>query len=212
MPKPDAKAPHADLALSVKQPIGSYAVMLALGLLPTALVTRYYDILPNRLVIQWDTLGNTTIIGTRSSTALMIANVAAVVALVGIAVAVWQQRTLVMLGVRRAFLALNLAQIVAINLTCAMIVSDALGLRLTIKPTIPPAMAVLLFAAAVLCWRVDPVSGKSPTRGFAVALGAAGLLLLGFSAIVVNAAVGYYASAFALLAMVALALPERASA
>lgn len=209
MPKPAAEA-ERDAASSIRQPIGSYALMLALGLLPTALVTRYYDILPNRLVIQWDTLGNTTVIGTRSGTALMIANVAAVVALVGIAIAVWQQRTLVMLGARRAFLALNLAQIVAINLTCAMLVSDALGLQLAVKPTIPPAMAVLLFAAGVLCWRIDRASSNSLARGSAVALGLAGLLLLAFSAIAVNAAVGYYASAFALLAMVALALPENA--
>ncbi len=209
MPKPAAEAQRADAASS-RQPIGSYATMLALGLLPTALVTRYYDVLPNRLVIQWDSFGNTTFIGTRSSTALMIANVAAVVALVGIAVAVWQQRTLVTLGIRRAFLALNLAQIVAINLTCAMLVSDALGLQLAIKPMIPPAMAVLLFAAGVLCWRVDRAPGRSLTRVLAVALGSAGVLFLALCAITVNAAVGYYASAFALLAMVALALPENA--
>jgi hypothetical protein len=37
----------------------------------------------------------------------------------------------------------------------------------------------------------------------------AGLLLLGFSALAMNAAVGYYASAVALLAMIAVALPQR---
>src|SRR6185295_2981686 len=104
--------------------------MLVFGFLPTALVTRYYHVLPRRLVIQWDMFGNTTIIATRASTVLMIANVAAVIALAAIAVAMWQHRSLIALGMRRAFLALNLAQITVINLTCAMLVSDALGLQL----------------------------------------------------------------------------------
>jgi hypothetical protein len=142
----------------------------------------------------------------------MIANVAAVIALTAIAVAIWQHRALVALGARRAFLGLNIAQIVAINLTCAMIVSDALGLQLTIKPTIPPAMAVLLFAGAVLFWRVDQARGTAFSRGMTVALAVAAVGVLSFSAIALNAAVGYYASAFAVLAMIAVALPMGARA
>jgi hypothetical protein len=178
--------------------------MLVFGFVPTALVARYYDMLPRRLVIQWDMFGNTTIIGTRASTVLMIANVAAVIALAAIAIAMWQHRTLVAFGMRRAYLALNLAQIAVINLTCAMLVTDALGFQLKIKPVIPPAMAVLLFAAGVLVWQME---GRL-ARIAGIALSAGGVLLLAFSAIAANQALGYYASAFALIAMIALLLPQ----
>jgi hypothetical protein len=197
------------LADAARQPLLTYAVMIAFGLLPTALVTRFYGILSHRLVIQWDTFGNITVIGTRPATVLMIANVAAVIALAATAVAIWQHRALLQLGARRAFLALNLAQITAINLVCAMIVSDALGLQLKIKPMIPPAMSLVLFAAGMLCWRLDQSRPGALTRIGAFVLISAGLLLLGFSALAINAAVGYYASAVALLAMIAVALPQR---
>jgi len=191
-----------------RQPLLSYLAILALGLIPTALVTHYYGILPQRLVIQWDTFGNITVIGTKPRTVLMIANVAAVVALTAIAASIWQHRTLLQLGLRRAFLGLNLAQIVAINLVCAMLVSDALGLRLTIKPMIPPAMAVLLFAAGILFWRMQQGQANAVVRAVAMALIGGSLVLLAFSAVAVNAVVGYFASALALLAMAALALPQ----
>jgi len=193
---------------ATRQPLLTYLVLIALGLIPTALVSHYYGILPQRLVLQWDTFGNITVIGTKPRTVLTIANVAAVVALTAVAVAVWQQRTLLQLGLRRAFLGLNLAQIVAINLVCAMLVSDALGMRLTIKPMVPPAMAVLLFAAGILFWRLQQSGANAVARAAAVALMGAGLVLLAFSAVAMNAVVGYFASALALLAMAALALPQ----
>lgn len=196
------------MAGAARQPFFSYAVLIALGLLPTALVTQYYGILPHRLVVQWDTLGNVTVIGTRPSTVLMIANVAAVIALTAIAVSLWQHRTLFALGMRRAFLALNLAQIVVINLVCAMIVSDALGLQLAIKPMVPPAMAVLLFAAGMLCRRVHQSAPNGLARAAAILLVILALGLLAFSATAVNTVVGYFASALALLAMAAVALPQ----
>jgi hypothetical protein len=196
----------------VRQPLLSYLAIIVLGLVPTALVTQYYGILPQRLVIQWDTFGNITVIGTKPRTVLMIANIAAVAALTAIAVSVWQQRPLVQLGMRRAFLGLNLAQIVAINLVCAMIVTDALGLRLKIKPMIPPAMAVLLFAAGVLCWRMYQSGAGTLARTAAIVLVGASLVLLAFSAVAVNAVVGYFASAIALLLMAAVALTETRSA
>lgn len=180
--------------------------MLVFGFLPTALVSRFYDVLPRRMVVQWDMFGNITVIGTRASTVLMVANIAAVIALAATAIAIWQHRSLVALGMRRAFLALNLGQITAINLTCAMIVSDALGLELKIKPMIAPAMAVLLFAAGVLCWRIE---GRL-ARISSVALGGAGVLILVLSAVASNQVVGYYASAFAIAAMIALLLPQEA--
>lgn len=195
-----------------RQPLLSYLAMIALGLAPTALVSQYFGILPQRLVIQWDTFGNITVIGTKPRTVLMIANVAAVVALTATVVSIWQHRTLLQLGMRRAFLGLNLAQIVAINLVCVMLVSDALGMRLTVKPMIPPAMAVLLFAAGILFWRLHQSAADAIVRAAAVALIGAAVVLLGFSAVAANAVVGYFASALALLAMAALALPpSRAS-
>jgi hypothetical protein len=191
-----------------RQPFLTYLLMILLGIVPTALITHYYGVLPQRLVYQWDTFGNITVIGTRPRTVLMMANVAAVVALAGAAVSIWQHRTLFQMGMRRAFIGLNLAQIVAINLVCAMIVSDALGLQLMIKPAIPPAMAVLLFAAGILCWRMNQGQPSTLARMAAFALIGVALVVLGFSAVAMNAVVGYFAAAFALLAMVALALPQ----
>jgi hypothetical protein len=89
------------------------------------------------------------------------------------------------------------------------LVTQALGLKLAIKPMIPPAMAVLLFSAGVLLWRAEGVKGVSLTRllGVVLATGGAGLLVLnGFASPQV---VGYYATAFALLAMAAAAIPAR---
>ncbi|MEQ1866396.1 MAG: hypothetical protein ABL996_17290 [Micropepsaceae bacterium] len=187
--------------------MGSYAAILALGFLPTVLVTPYYDVLPRRMVMQWDTFGNITVIGTRSATVLMIAHTAAAIAVICLAVSIWQRRALVEMGMRRAFLALNLAQIVAINLTCAMIVSDALGLQLTIKPMVPPALALVLFSAGILFRRADQSRASPPARGAAIVFVLAALFLLGSSAIAADGVVGYYAAALGLLAMTAVALP-----
>ena len=100
-------------------------------------------------------------------------------------------------------------QIVAINLTCVMLVSDALGMRLTIKPIIPPAMAVLLFAAGVLCWKIDAGARNGAVRVVAGLMALSGLTVLALNAFVANEVVGHYASAFALLVMVALVLPDK---
>ncbi|MEQ1868192.1 MAG: hypothetical protein ABL996_26545, partial [Micropepsaceae bacterium] len=153
--------------------------MIALGLAPVALVLRTYDVLPNRTIIRWDMFGNTTIIGTRPWTVLMIAVTGAIIAVLSVALAMLLRKSLAELGLRRAYLALNFAQVVVIALTCGMIVSEALGFQLTIKPMIPPAMAVLLVAAAVLCWRLG---GPRPSviRLVAVLLGLGGIVLLGF--------------------------------
>jgi hypothetical protein len=190
-----------------RQPLVSYAVIVVLGLVPTALITRFYGVLPNRFVIRWDSFGNVTIIGTRPGTILMIANVAAVIALTAVVLSIWQQKAMLSLGMRRAFLALNLSQIVAINLVCAMIVSDALGMGLTFKPMVPAAMAVSIFAAGVLCRRMDQSRPNTWARAAAVALLVAGPSFLAYSAIGAHAVVGYYASAIALVAMAAVALP-----
>ena len=183
---------------------------LLLGFAPVALVWQYFNALPNRTVVQWDLFGNTTIIGTRPSTIFTVAIAGASIAVLSVLIGMAQHKSLVALGLRRAYLALNLAQVVAIALTCCMIVSEALGYQFKIKPMIPPAMAVLLFSAGVLCWRLDgPKAGALRLFGGALTVG--GLALLAFSAIAVGAVVGYYASAFALLAMAAIALPQKAA-
>jgi hypothetical protein len=187
----------------------TYFLMIVLGLFPTALVTHFYDHLPNRMVIQWDLLGRMTVVGTRASTVLLVANFAAVAGLAGTAIAAWQHRSFVALDGLRAFLMLNIAQIVAINLTCAMLVTEALGYHLVIRPMIPPAMALLLFSAGVLCWRADPGEGLSAGRVLGMFLLGAGVALLGLNAVASNVVVGYYASAMAALMMVAVAIPSR---
>lgn len=180
--------------------------MIVLGFAPVALVLQFYGVLPNRTVIQWDLFGNTTIIGTRPSTILAVACVGAVIAVTAILIGVLQSRAMLALRLRRAYLALNLAQLTAIALTCGMIVTEALGFQFKIKPMIPPAMAVILFAGGVLCWRLD-----GNVRWLGGALLATSVVLLAFSAIAMDAVVGYYASGFAALAMVAIALPEPVS-
>jgi len=194
-----------------RQPLFTYAVMIILGLAPTALVSHFYGSLPNRLVIQWDVLGHMTIIGTRASTVLLVANFAAVAGLLGTVVALWQHKSFVAIDGLRAFLILNMAQIVAINLTCIMLVTQSLGYNLTIKPMIAPAMAVLLFASGVLFWRAEGVATFSLTRLIGVVLMLGAVMLLGLNAFASPHVVGYYASAFALLMMAAAAIPARAS-
>lgn len=194
-----------------RQPLFTYAVMIVLGLAPTALVSHYYAVLPNRMVIQWDVLGHMTIIGTRASTVLLVANFAAVAGLLGTAVAFWQHKAFVAIDGLRAFLILNMAQIVAINLTCIMLVTQSLGYNLTIKPMIAPTMAVLLFASGVLFRRAEGLATLSLTRILGVILMLGAMVLLGLNAFASPHVVGYYASAFALLMMVAAAIPARAS-
>lgn len=193
----------------MRHPLGTYLATIVLGFAPVALVLHFYPVLPNRTVIRWDLFGNTTIIGTRPASVLMIASLGAAIAVLSVLLAAWQHKTMRAMGLRRPYLALSLAQVGGIALTCVMIVSDALGLQLKIKPMIPPVMAVLVFAAGVLLLRVE---GAKPgaLRWFGLVLIAAALGLLAFSAIAADAVVGYYASALALLAMVAVALPQRA--
>ncbi len=192
----------------LRQPIGTYLTMIALGFAPVALVLQFYGVLPNRTVIRWDVFGNTTVIGTRPATVLTIAVVGATIAVVAVLIGALQHRALAALALRRPYLALNLAQLTAIALTCSMVVSEALGFQIKFKPMIPPAMSVLVFAAGVLCWRLE---GRRAglARWLAVALIIVAAGLLAFSAIAMNAVVGYYASGLAALAMAAIALPEQ---
>lgn len=192
-----------------KAPVFACLVMVALGLVPTALVTQHYDIIPNRTVIQWDVLGRMTVIGTRASTVLLVANFAAVAGLAGSFLALWQHRALAAAQTLRPFLILNFSQIVAINLTCIMLVTQALGLKLAIKPMIPPAMAVLVFAAGVLLWRAEGLQRLSAVRVLGLLFMGSGVALLVLNGFASPEIVGYYASAFAALAMVAAAIPAR---
>ena len=178
---------------------------------PTALVTRYYCDQLHKLVISCNLRGRMTVIGTQASTVLEVANFAAVAALAGTMLAVWQHKAFVALDGLRAFLMLNMAQIVAINLTCIMLVTESLGFHLTIKPMIPPAMALLLFSGGILCWRAEGGAAFNIMKAFAAALMGAGVALLLLNAIAANQIVGYYASAFAALMMIAVLIPSKAA-
>ncbi len=192
-----------------KAPVFTSLVMIALGLVPTALVTHYFDVIPNRTVIQWDMLGRMTVIGTRASTVLLVANFAAVAGLAGAFLALWKHRSLALADCLRPFLILNFSQIVVITLTCVMIVTQALGLKLAIKPMIPPAVAVLLFAAGMLLWRAEGLERLSVMRLLGAAFAGAGVALLVLNGFASPQVVGYYATAFAVLAMAAAAIPAR---
>lgn len=190
-------------------PLLGYAIMIGLGLLPSVLVTYYYDHLPDRMLIHWDMMGRMTIVATRAKTVLLVANFAAVAGLAGTAVAIWQHRAFVALDGLRAFLVLNMAQIVVINLTCVMLVTESLGYHLAVKPMIPSAMALLLFSAGVLCWRIEAGDGFSSIRLFGGALAGAGIVLLALNAALSNLVVGYFAAAFSLLMMIAVLIPSQ---
>jgi hypothetical protein len=190
-------------------PVFTSALMVVLGLVPTVLVSHYYDVLPNRMVIVWEFADRMTVTGTRARTVLGLAHFAAVVGVAGSVLALWQHKALAAVNALRPFLILNMSQIVAINLTCLMLVTQALGLKLLIKPMIPPAMAVLLCAAGVLCWRVEGVRGVTGLRALGAVLCAGALGLLGLNGFASPHVVSYYASALALLAMAAAALPSR---
>ena len=85
-----------------KAPIFSCIVMVILGLAPTVLVTQYQDIIPNRTVIQWDVLGRMTVIGTRASSVLLVANFAALAGLAGAFLALWRHQALAAANSRAA--------------------------------------------------------------------------------------------------------------
>src|SRR6185436_17045329 len=57
-------------------------------------------------------------------------------------------------GIRRLFLALNYAQVITIGLTCAMIVTEAVGFPYRIRHVIPATAALMLAIAAILCLRI----------------------------------------------------------
>lgn len=190
-------------------PVFTSLLMVALGLVPTVLVSHYYDVLPNRMVIVWEFADRMTVTGTRARTVLGVAYFAAFVGVAGSVLSLWQHRALAAVNALRPFLILNMSQIVAINLTCLMLVTQALGLKLLIKPMILPAMAVLLCAAGVLCWRVEGARGMTGLRALGVALCAGALGLLGLNAFASPHVVSYYASALAVLAMAAAMLPSR---
>jgi len=190
-------------------PYASSLLLVAMGLAPMVLVTHYYGVLPNRMVIQWDLFGRMTVIGTKASTVMTVANFAAIAGLCAFGLLLWLHKSMRSMRLLRPFLALNLSQILAINLTCAMLVSDALGLQLRIKPMIPAAMSVILFSAAVLCWRLDGSANGMFSRLAGAVLAVAGIFVLAFSATVSNTVVGFYSAALAALAMIALVLPER---
>lgn len=190
--------------MKTRFPVVSGLILAVLGLLPVALVTEYYGVLPNRIVIRWDMLDRMSVIGTRSQTVLMVAYVGAGLAVIALAILSVLHNAMRSAGVLRAFLMLNLAQLVVINLTCGMIVSDALGQQLKLKPIIAPAVSVALAAAGVLIWKSGLGQNLRGLAGFGLIMVAAAVGMLAFAAIAAGSPTGYYASAFAVLAIAAL--------
>ncbi len=194
------------------QPVSAYLALVILGFLPLILIALFYDDLPHRFVVQW-TAGGLSVTGTRAQSVVTIAAACAAIALFAVLVAAAQNASFKALGIRRLFLALNFAQIITIGLTCAMLVGEALGVALRVRDTVPPSAALLLAIAGLLCLRL---SGGAASRGARVGMGiAAWTFLAGAVAIVgltlafIHSALSWAAIAVALVAAIALAVPER---
>ena len=62
-------------------------------------------------------------------------------------------------------MALNYAQVITIGLTCAMIVTEAVGFPYRIRHIIPATAALMLAIAALLCLRIA-AGAATPGRGY----------------------------------------------
>lgn len=147
------------------RPVSAYLALLILGFLPPLGVGLFYDDLPNRLVVQWDGLGQLTVIGTRASSVMTIAVASAVIGVIAVLLAALFNNALSSSRMRSLFLGLNAAQIVTIGLTCLALVSEALGYGVAARAAVPPAASVLLFACALMFWRAS--SNVRETNGAA---------------------------------------------
>jgi hypothetical protein len=194
------------------QPVSAYILLLILGFLPIILVQLFWDDLPHRFVVQWSVAG-LTIIGTRAKSAMTIAIGCAAIALFAVLVGAVQNESFRASGIRRLYLALNFVQVITIGLTCAMIVTEAVGLvPFRIRDLIPASAALLLTVAALLCLRL---SGGAASRAAAFLFGAVGwlfvLLAVGIIALTVlyiGTPIAFVAIALAALLALLLAIPE----
>lgn len=196
------------------QPVSAYLLLLILGFLPIVLVALFWDDLPHRFVVQWN-VGGLTISGTRSRSAMTAAIAGAGISVLAVIIAAIQNESFRASGVRRLFLALNYAQVITIGLTCAMIVTEAVGFPYRIRHVIPASAALMLAIAAILCLRI---AGGAATATRANVFGFFGLLFI-LAALAVAAAsifligspLSFGAVAVAAVLALLLAIPERAA-
>ena len=197
------------------QPISAYLVLLILGFLPVILVALFWDDLPHRFIVQWGIAG-LTVTGTRAKSAMMIAVGCAGIALFAVIITAIQNESFRASGIRRLFLALNFMQVITIGLTCAMVVTEAIGIvPFRLRDVVPASAALTLTAAALLCLRI---SGGAASSIGAFVFGAFGWLFVIVSLAIVAATVifigtplSFAAIVVALLLAVVFAMPERAS-
>ena len=196
------------------QPVSAYLVLLILGFLPAIIVALFWDDLPHRFIVQWGVAG-LTITGTRAKSAMTIAVACAGISLLAVLITAIQNESFRASGIRRLFLALNFIQVVTIGLTCAMIVTEAVGFPFRLRDIVPASAALMLTAAALLCLRL---AGGAASRAGAFLFGAFGWIFL-LAAVAIAALTILYigtplslgAIAAALLIALLLAIPERAA-
>ncbi|MBI1211734.1 MAG: hypothetical protein GC190_09750 [Alphaproteobacteria bacterium] len=197
------------------QPISAYLTLLILGFLPLILVALFWDDLPHRYIVQWGA-GRVTITGTRAQSVMIVAVACAGIALLAVLVTAIQNESFRASGIRRLFLALNFLQIVTIGLTCAMIVTESIGvLPFRLRDVVPASAALMLTTAGLLCLRV--ASGVA-TRvggfffrafGWLFMLAAVGIVAL--TTLFIGTPLSVGAIAAALLVALLLAIPEQPS-
>lgn len=197
------------------QPISAYLLLLILGFLPAILVALFWDDLPHRFVVQWGVAG-LTITGTRAKSAMTIAIACAGISLLAVLVTAVQNESFRASGIRRLFLALNFAQVVTIGLTCAMIVTEAIGiLPFRLRDVVPAGAALILVTAALLCFRI---AGGAATRVVSFGAGLVAWFFL-LAALAIGAAtvvfigtpLSFGALAVAAILAALLALPEQSA-
>lgn len=196
------------------QPVSAYLVLLILGFLPAIIVALFWDDLPHRFIVQWGVAG-LTITGTRAKSAMTIAIACAGISLLAVLITALQNESFRASGIRRLFLALNFIQVITIGLTCAMIVTEAVGFPFRLRDIVPASAALMLTAAALLCLRL---AGSAASRAGAFLFGAFGWIFL-LAAVAIAALTILYigtplslgAIAAALLLALLLAIPERAA-
>jgi hypothetical protein len=184
------------------QPISAYLLLLILGFLPVILVALFWDDLPHRFVVQW-TVGGLTITGTRSRSAMTAAVACAGISLIAVLIAALQNESFRASGIRRLFLALNYAQVITIGLTCAMIVTEAVGFPYRIRHIIPATAALMLAIAAFLCLRIAG-GAATATRGYI--FGFFGWLFVLVSLAIVAATILFIGTPLSLAALAVAAL------
>ena len=197
------------------QPVSAYLLLLILGFLPIILVALFWDDLPHRFVVQWN-LGGLTISGTRSRSAMTAAMACGGIALLAVIVAAIQNESFRASGIRRLILALNYAQVITIGLTCAMIVTEAIGFPYRIRHVIPASAALLIIIAAMLCLRIAN-GAATPARGyifgfFGWAFVFAAIAIVAATIFFIGTPLSFGALAVAAVLAMLLAIPEAAEA